>query len=59
MKVDFNKKVQELIAYPTEANWFEFKENWYEPNGIGEYIVFIKCGSVGRTGEWLPCVGCQ
>lgn len=36
--MDLNKKVQELIAYPTEANWFEFKENWYEPNGIGEYI---------------------
>lgn len=32
------KKVEELIAYPTEANWFEFKTNWYEPNGIGEYI---------------------
>ena len=32
------KEIQELIAYPTEANWFEFKENWYEPNGIGEYI---------------------
>lgn len=36
--MDLKKKVQELIAYPTEANWFEFKENWYEPNGIGEYI---------------------
>lgn len=36
--MDLSKKVQELIAYPTEANWFEFKENWYEPNGIGEYI---------------------
>ncbi len=36
--MDLTKKVQELIAYPTEANWFEFKENWYEPTGIGEYI---------------------
>lgn len=36
--MNLSKKVQELIAYPTEANWFEFKENWYEPNGIGEYI---------------------
>lgn len=31
-------KVEELIAYPTETDWFEFKTNWYEANGIGEYI---------------------
>ena len=36
--MDLGKIVKELIAYPTEANWFEFKGNWYEPNGIGEYI---------------------
>ena len=36
--MDLEKKVRELIDYPREANWFEFKENWYEPNGIGEYI---------------------
>ena len=36
--MELNKIVKELIAYPTEANWFEFKENWYEPYGIGEYI---------------------
>lgn len=36
--MDLCKIVKELITYPTEANWFEFKENWYEPNGIGEYI---------------------
>ncbi len=36
--MDLKRKVRELIAYPTEANWFEFKENWYEPTGIGEYI---------------------
>lgn len=36
--MDLEKIVRELIEYPTEANWFEFKENWYEPIGIGEYI---------------------
>ena len=36
--MDLGKIVKELIAYPTEANLFEFKENWYEPYGIGEYI---------------------
>lgn len=23
--------VKQLIEYPTEEEWFEFKENWYEP----------------------------
>lgn len=36
--MDLRKVVKELIEYPTEANWFEFKENWYDPMGIGEYI---------------------
>ena len=30
--------VKELISYTSEEEWFEFKENWYDPNGIGEYI---------------------
>lgn len=38
VEMDFGKIIKVLITYPTEANWFEFKENWYEPNGIGEYI---------------------
>ena len=36
--MDLVKKIKELTAYPNERNWFEFKENWYEPNGIGQYI---------------------
>ena len=36
--MDLEKIVRELIDYPREANWFEFKEKRYEPNGIGEYI---------------------
>ena len=36
--MDLCKIVKELITYPTEANWFECKENWYEPDGLGEYI---------------------
>ena len=30
--------VRQLIEYPREEEWFEFKENWYDPAGIGEYI---------------------
>lgn len=36
--MDFQKKILELVSYPTEREWFEFKENWYEAKGIGEYI---------------------
>ena len=30
--------VNELRSYKTEKEWFEFKENWYEPKELGEYI---------------------
>jgi hypothetical protein len=30
--------VRNLLEYPHEQEWFEFKRNWDEPNGIGEYI---------------------
>ena len=30
--------IKNLISHQTEKEWFEFKENWYEAHGIGEYI---------------------
>ena len=32
------EEINELCAYDSEREWFEFKENWYEPHEIGEYI---------------------
>lgn len=32
------EKVKELKSYKTEREWLEFKENWYEPKELGEYI---------------------
>ena len=30
--------ITECISYNEEQSWFEFKDGWYEPDGIGEYI---------------------
>ena len=30
--------LQELLRYDYEKEWLEFKENWFEPNELGEYI---------------------
>lgn len=30
--------VKEIISRKFEEEWFEFKENWFEAHGIGEYI---------------------
>lgn len=30
--------VNELRAYDSEREWFEFKENWFEAKALGEYI---------------------
>lgn len=27
-----------MVAYPNEEEWFEFKENWHQADGIGEHI---------------------
>lgn len=37
----FEDTIRKLISYPTEQEWFEFKENWYEPHMLGEYISAI------------------
>ena len=38
MHDDIIKIVKELVTYPNEEEWFEFKGNWYQTDGIGEYI---------------------
>lgn len=30
--------VDELLSYSNEKEWFEFKENWFVPDELGEYI---------------------
>lgn len=31
-------KVLELCSYSDEQEWFEFKENWFQPETLGEYV---------------------
>lgn len=33
-----NEIVEELRAYDSEREWFEFKENWFQADELGEYI---------------------
>lgn len=35
---DLKKIVQSLLSSVSEEEWYEFKENWYDAVGIGEYI---------------------
>lgn len=35
------EKVLELCAYDDEQEWFEFKENWFRAEELGEYISAI------------------
>ena len=30
--------VKELSSYSDEQEWFEFKENWFQPEALGEYV---------------------
>ena len=43
---DLKDAIRKLIKRNAEEEWFEFKENWYDPNGIGEYISSISNAAV-------------
>lgn len=47
--------VNDLRNYSTEEEWFEFKENWYNEKGIGEYISSLSnsAAMVGKTHGFL------
>ena len=30
--------INELRQYSKEREWFEFKENWFQPVSLGEYV---------------------
>ena len=30
--------INDLLKYKSEEEWFEFKENWFEPVALGEYV---------------------
>ena len=38
--------VEGLMAYGAEEEWFEFKENWFEPMVLGEYISALSNAAV-------------
>lgn len=35
------EKIMELISSESEQEWFEFKENWFRPDELGEYVSAI------------------
>ena len=35
--MDLREKVLELCSYSNEQEWFEFKENWFQADTLGEY----------------------
>ena len=39
--MDVNEVINELCAYEQELEWFECKENWFDPVELGEYISAI------------------
>lgn len=36
--MNIKEKIIELSGYSDEQKWFEFKENWFEPVVLGEYV---------------------
>lgn len=54
---DYAEIVLELVSRPAEEEWFEFKENWFEPRALGEYISALSnaaaaCGRAAGYFVW-------
>ena len=37
-KMNIKELLNELFQYKKEREWFEYKENWYQPIALGEYV---------------------
>ena len=44
-------KVLELCSYSDEQEWFEFKENWFQPETLGEYVSALSNAAAFRHKE--------
>lgn len=40
-ELEIINKIKELLEFPEERMRFEFKENWYDANQLGEYIYLL------------------
>ena len=38
VKNNIENIILDIVAHDSEEEWFEFKENWYEPAELGQYI---------------------
>ena len=36
---NLNEILEDIVSRNYEEDWFEFKENWFEPHALGEYIA--------------------
>ena len=36
--MDIKQIVLDLCTMNDEQEWFEFKENWFQPEALGEYV---------------------
>ena len=51
MGAKLGEVVLALASRPYEEEWLEFKENWYQPRGIGEYISCLSNSAAYRGVE--------
>lgn len=44
--MDIKQIVLDLCALSDEQEWFEFKENWFQPEALGEYVSALSNAAV-------------
>ncbi len=43
---DVQEIVERCLSFDDEPEWFEFKENWFDLDGIGQYISALSNAAV-------------
>ena len=45
--------LSELLQFSKEREWFEFKENWFEPIALEEYVFFAFSNAAALIGKGM------
>lgn len=52
--MDIKQIVLDLCAMNDEQEWFEFKENWFQPEILGEYVSALSNAALRFTIKNMP-----
>ena len=53
--MNIEKIVLDLCANDDEQEWYEFKENWFQPESLGEYVSALSNAAAFHYKKYGNC----